>query len=192
MLEEHDCLLLLEVAERSIRHGLERDRSLPIVIEEYPETLHPLRATFVTLNFHGSLRGCIGCLEPCRPLVTDVAGNAFSAAFNDPRFPPLTPSELPGLEIHISVLSPSEPLLFASEQELLAQLKPGVDGLILEARGRRGTFLPTVWEQLPDPRDFLRHLRIKAGLPPHYWSPELRVSRYTTECFGRRVATAPV
>ena len=176
--------ILLDIAARSIAHGLEHQRPLDLDPAEYPEPLRAIRATFVTLERHADLRGCIGVLDAFRPLVTDVARNAFAAAFEDPRFPPLRAAEYPELTLKLSVLTPAEPLSFGSEAELLAQIRPGVDGLILSDRGRRGTFLPSVWEQLPDPRDFLDHLKRKAGLPMGYWSDSLRVSRYGTESFG--------
>lgn len=176
--------LLLAIAAQSIEHGLNQDCPLAPDPNEYPEALRAIRATFVTLQIGGALRGCIGVLEAIRPLVVDVAHNAFAAAFEDPRFPPLTRAELPGLDIHISVLTPPEAMHVDSEADLLRQIRPGVDGLILEDRGRRGTFLPSVWEQLPTPADFLEHLRHKAGLPGGYWSETLSVSRYTTESFG--------
>jgi uncharacterized protein len=176
--------ILLDIAARSIAHGLEHPRPLDLDPAEYPEPLRALRATFVTLERHADLRGCIGVLEAFRPLVVDVAHNAFAAAFEDPRFPPLRAAEYPELTLKLSVLTPAEPLTFGSEVELLAQIRPGVDGLILSDRGRRGTFLPSVWEQLPNPRDFLDHLKRKAGLPPGHWSDSLRIARYTTESFG--------
>lgn len=175
---------LLDLARASIRHGLEQQRPLAVDPLDYPAALREPRAVFVTLNRAGRLRGCIGHLEACQPLAQDVAENAYSAAFRDPRFPPLAADELADLEVHISVLSPREGVAVASEDELLAQIRPGVDGLILEDDGHRGTFLPAVWESLPRAEDFLRHLKIKAGLPPDYWSDALRVSRYTTEAFG--------
>ena len=113
-----------------------------------------------------------------------MAHNAFSAAFQDPRFPPLDDSETADLTLDISVLGTPEAMTFSSEQDLLRQLRPGVDGLIMEERGQRGTFLPSVWESLPQPVDFLRQLKRKAGLPESYWSDTLRVWRYTTETFA--------
>ena len=179
-----DRQILLEVARESIRHGLEHGRPLHVNVAEYPETLQQPGASFVTLNIGGELRGCIGSLEAIRPLVEDVADNAYAAAFRDPRFPPLSEAEYPRLEYHISILGPSEPMQFESEEDLIRQLRPGVDGLVLSDRGRRGTFLPSVWQSLPEPRDFLRHLKQKAGLPPDYWSDTLQVARYTVEEFG--------
>ncbi|HEX22747.1 MAG TPA: AmmeMemoRadiSam system protein A [Chromatiales bacterium] len=180
---EEECSLLHKVARASIEHGIETGRPLTVDIARYPHPLREPRATFVTLNEHGQLRGCIGSLEAVRPLVEDVAHNAYAAAFSDPRFPPLQASELADLDVHISVLSPATPMQFHSEEDLIRQLRPGVDGLILEDGYHRGTFLPAVWESLPDPHDFLQHLKLKAGLPADYWSDTIRVSRYTTESF---------
>lgn len=176
--------ILLEVARRSIQSGLDLGSRLNIRIEDYPENLHEKRACFVTLNKCGALRGCIGHLEAVQPLVTDVVENAHAAAFRDPRFPPLQSSELEALDIHISVLTPASPLPFTSEKDLLDNLRPGIDGLILQSGSRRGTFLPSVWESLPEPREFLRHLKLKAGMTADYWSDDIRVSRYTTESFS--------
>lgn len=136
-------------------------------------------AVFVTLHRNGALRGCIGSLEARRPLREDVEKNARSAAFLDPRFPPLSLREFPDVEVEVSLLSPAEPLRFSGEADLLRQLRPGVDGLILEHGAHRGTFLPQVWEQLPAPADFLAHLKRKAGLAEDFWSADLRVLRYT-------------
>jgi AmmeMemoRadiSam system protein A len=175
--------ILLDVAAASIRHGLERGRPLEVNVRDYDEDLREWRASFVTLNIHGRLRGCIGMLEAVRSLVADVAANAWAAAFRDPRFPPLREEEYGALEIHISVLNPAERMTFQSQQDLLSQIRPHVDGLILVEGGRRGTFLPSVWEQLPRPEQFLAHLKRKAGLPEDYWSDTLQVYRYTTESF---------
>ena len=182
--------MLLAVAAQSIEHGLNQASPLAPDPGEYPEALRAIRATFVTLEIGGALRGCIGVLEAIRPLVVDVAYNAFAAAFEDPRFPPLTRAELPRLEIHISVLTPPEQMRFDTEADLLQQIRPGIDGLILADCGRRGTFLPSVWEELQQPAEFLEHLRYKAGLPGGYWSESLRVSRYTTESFGASIQEA--
>jgi len=176
--------LLLDIARASIREGLEHDSALTVTAGDYPPALQAERASFVTLHLEGELRGCIGHLEAIQPLVADVAENAFSAAFRDPRFPPLREPEYAGLHIHISVLTPAEPMQFASEADLLRQLRPGTDGLILEDGWARGTFLPSVWESLPEPQEFLAHLKRKAGLPVGHWSDSLRIYRYTTESFS--------
>ena len=179
-----DRASLLDLARRSIVHGLERGSPLRVAPEDYPESLREERAAFVTLHRHGELRGCIGHLEACQALVRDVAENAYAAAFRDPRFPPLARQELAGLAVHISVLTPPEPMTFSSEADLLAQIRPGIDGLILSEGSARGTFLPSVWESLPQPRDFLNQLKRKARLPADHWSERIRVARYTTESFG--------
>lgn len=173
--------LLVDVARASIAAGLERGAPLAPDPSAYPEPLRALRASFVTLRRAGALRGCVGGLEAVRPLVADVAVHAFGAAFRDPRFAPLARSEAADLAVHVSVLSPLEPLEAASEDELCARLRPGVDGLVLEAGGCRGTFLPAVWAELPDARAFVRALKRKAGLAPSDWPAELRVQRYTVE-----------
>lgn len=183
-LSPDERLVLLQVAGDSIRHGLDHRSPLPVSPEDFPEALRAIRASFVTLHLHGALRGCIGHLEASLPLVRDVADNAFAAAFRDPRFPPLRRDELPGLDLHISILTPAEPMEFSSEADLLRQLRPGVDGLILAEGAARGTFLPSVWESLPDPRAFLQHLKQKAGLSPDHWSDRIRCYRYETESFS--------
>ena len=172
---------LLKLARTSIEHGLKTGKPLNVNQQDFPAEMLERRATFVTLEKNSQLRGCIGMLEAVRPLAEDIAVNAFSAAFRDPRFPPLEDHELADLNIHLSILSPSEPLSFLSEQDLIDQLRPGTDGLILEDKGHRGTFLPSVWKSLPAPRQFLQHLKQKAGLPADYWSESLKISRYTAE-----------
>jgi len=178
-----DRIRLLQLALDSIQHGLANGQPLKIDIGSYPEGLREDLACFVTLNRNGMLRGCIGHLEAQQPLVKDVAENAFAAAFRDPRFPALSKGELAGLEIHISILSPSQPVEFSSEQDLINQMRPGIDGLILNYGGRSGTFLPSVWESLPDAPSFLSHLKLKAGLASDFWSDDILVYRYTTESF---------
>lgn len=175
---------LLDLARNSIRHGLETGKPIPVDLNALPPKLTAERATFVTLREKGELRGCIGCLEPIGPLVADVAANAYSAAFRDPRFPPVTADEVDTLEIHIALLTPPEPMAFHSETDVIGQLEPGIDGLILEEGRLRGTFLPSVWEILPKPREFLRQLKLKAGLPEDYWSDTLKVFRYRAEGIG--------
>ncbi|HEB86563.1 MAG TPA: AmmeMemoRadiSam system protein A [Gammaproteobacteria bacterium] len=181
MIDHKNQNILLDIARASISNGLKQGRSLPIRLGDYPSALQAPRASFVTLQINAQLRGCIGSLEAFRPLVEDVAENAFAAAFRDPRFPPVTEKEFDQLDYHISILSPSEPLEFKSENDLLNKLRPGVDGLVLEEGGRRGTFLPSVWESLPHPRQFLAQLKVKAGLPADYWSNSIKVKRYVVE-----------
>lgn len=171
---------LVGVARRAIEAGLEGVR-LRVPLDRCAEPLRAVRATFVTLKIGGELRGCIGTIEARRALVEDVAWNAYAAAFEDPRFPPLGRAEFASVDVHLSILSLPDPLHFGSEEDLLAQLRPNIDGLLLEEGRRRSTFLPSVWEQLPDAAEFLRHLKRKAGLPADYWSATVRVSRYTAE-----------
>lgn len=176
---------LLALARRSIERGLDQGCPLVVVLSDYATDLRARRAVFVTLGTDRTLRGCIGHLEAIQPLVLDVAENAFAAAFRDPRFQPLTRPELSRVSIEISVLTPSQPLSFTSEEDLLQMIRPGRDGLILEEGTAHGTFLPTVWESLPEPRVFLRHLKQKAGLHPDHWSDRIQVRRYRTESFSK-------
>ncbi|RMH77473.1 MAG: AmmeMemoRadiSam system protein A [Actinomyces sp.] len=169
---------LPEVAAEAIRARFEqRPLRLP---PDLPAEVRQPGAAFVTLTDGDRLLGCIGSLEPVRPLVDDVAHNAVQAAFADPRMPPLTPDEFARMTIEVSVLSPLEPLPVGSFAELARVVRPGVDGLVVAAAGRRGTFLPSVWEQLPTVEEFLRGLWLKAGLRPGWWPPDTRVWRYTT------------
>lgn len=176
---------LLAIAQQSIENGLQQGRASVVNVHAYDPLLQQHAASFVTLQKSGQLRGCIGTLEARQPLVKDVAQNAYAAAFRDPRFAPLDETEFALIDIHISVLSKSEKMHILSEQDLLSQLTPGKDGLILESGNHRGTFLPSVWEQLPEPKDFLKHLKIKAGMNADDWPDDIQVSRYFTEAFGR-------
>jgi AmmeMemoRadiSam system protein A len=136
-------------------------------------------ATFVTLMRRGRLRGCVGSLQAYRPLVEDVRENARASAFRDSRFPPVEQGEVLELRVEVSLLSAPEPFEVSCEEDACRRLRPGIDGVLLECGPCRGTFLPQVWQQLADPRDFLRQLKLKAGLPRDFWGPEVRLSRYT-------------
>lgn len=155
---------LLGIATASIEHGLRQGMPLPVRPGDFADELFEHGAAFVTLHERGELRGCIGTPQAYRPLAIDVAANAFGAAFEDPRFPGLAEWELPLIELSVSLLSAPEPLAFVDESELLQLLRPGVDGLIIEAQARKALFLPSVWEGLPEPAEFLAHLKAKAGL----------------------------
>ena len=179
-LDDGERAKLLLIARESIKSGLYSGRPPAINPADYSESLKHDGAAFVTLHKNGELRGCIGSLEPHRPLVLDVAEHAFDAAFRDPRFPPVTENELAYLALHIAVLTPMEPLPCDSEEDLLQKVRPGQDGLVIEEGEHRGTFLPAVWETLPEPRRFLKHLKQKAGLPQDYWSDTLVFYRYET------------
>jgi uncharacterized protein len=179
---------LLELARASIDAALAPGRSnsnlVPFTATSLPPALTVRRSSFVTLQRNEQLRGCCGTLDAPRPLAEDVWRNAWAAAFSDYRFPPLTSAEWPQISLHLSLLTVPEPVDVASEAELLALLRPSIDGLILESDLGRATFLPAVWEQLPDPVQFVRHLKMKAGWPATYWSNRVRCFRYTTESFG--------
>jgi AmmeMemoRadiSam system protein B/AmmeMemoRadiSam system protein A len=157
---------LLGVARDSIKTGLAEARMLAPEPTRFAAPLREPHAAFVTIQSSGRLRGCIGTTEPGEPLIQCVAGNAYRAAFRDPRFSPLSASEYPGIAISVSVLGERTALGFSERDELVGLLRPGVDGLLIESRGRRATFLPSVWENLPEPAEFLAQLQRKAGLQP--------------------------
>lgn len=144
-------------------------------------------ATFVTLTQGGELRGCIGTLQAHRPLGADVEHNALAAAFRDPRFRPLAVDEYALTRVEVSLLSAPTPFAVVDEADLLARLEPGLDGVVLSWRNRRATFLPQVWEALPDPRDFIAQLKRKAGLPADFWANDVRIERYTVQKFKELV-----
>lgn len=165
---------LLIIARNAIeRHfGLEQRTVTP-----HPELSRPA-ATFVTLTQGGQLRGCVGSLEAYRPLASDVADNALSAAFRDMRFAALERAELAHTRVEVSLLEASEAINFSDEANAIACLRPGVDGLILTHGSRRATFLPQVWESLPDPRRFMAQLKLKAGLAADFWDEDIKLARY--------------
>ncbi|UZW73908.1 AmmeMemoRadiSam system protein A [Alkalimarinus sediminis] len=138
-------------------------------------------ACFITLLKRGSLRGCIGTLDAYRPLLQDVASNAYSAAMSDPRFPPVTVEELELLELSISVLTNPQEIFVTTEADLASALEPNVDGLIIQDGRHRATYLPSVWEQLPERTDFIRELKSKAGLSQNYWSSTIRCFKYQVQ-----------
>ncbi|MGD9108142.1 MAG: AmmeMemoRadiSam system protein A [Gammaproteobacteria bacterium] len=173
--------VLLQVARDAIAYSLKHHMHMRLDINKYAKHLLEQKACFVTLQINHNLRGCIGTLVAYQPLIVDVAHNASAAAFADPRFPGITETEFEQLSIHISILSKPELMHFESEDDLLRQIRPGVDGLILSDGQYEGTFLPSVWESLPDPKQFLTHLKMKAGLAPDYWSDTIKVERYTVE-----------
>lgn len=174
---------LRSVARESIATGLREGHPLKVDPEAYCPRLRDRGSTFVTLELDDRLRGCIGSLEDRRPLVEDVAENAYAAAFRDPRFLPVSPREFDFLEMHISLLSPLSPLEVESENELLVLLRPGVDGLLLDDSPFRSTFLPQVWKSLAEPREFVTQLKLKAGLSADHWSSSIRFFQYTVEEF---------
>ncbi|MDD3934805.1 AmmeMemoRadiSam system protein A [Rhodoferax sp.] len=182
--------LLLQIARAAIANELGQAVARPEPDSQAAGLLQAPGASFVTLNQQGQLRGCIGSLQAHRPLMADIQANAIAAALHDPRFAPLTRMELEITTVDVSVLSEMQPLPFASESDALAQLRPGVDGLVFEFGRYRSTFLPQVWEQLPDTRQFMAHLKHKAGLAPDFWAAEVRLQRYTVSKFKESESTS--
>jgi len=167
--------VLLPIARAAISRALK----VPFVANESAPWLAEQGACFVTLTQNGELRGCIGTIQVYRSLLDDVRENAVAAALHDPRFPPLTAMELYATNIEVSLLSATEPMAVRDEADALAQMRPGVDGIVFEYGRYRSTFLPQVWENVPQPRDFLAMLRRKAGLPDDFWAEGVKLSRYT-------------
>jgi AmmeMemoRadiSam system protein A len=175
---------LLGLARRSLESSV-RDGALPRVdLDSVPPRLRANGASFVTLTIHGELRGCIGALEARQPLAADVCEHAMAAALEDPRFQPVRPEELASIDIEVSRLTAPRDLEYRDAADLMAQLHPGVDGVILRDGGRRATFLPQVWEKLPDKTEFLDHLCAKMGVTPDAWrTRHLQVQTYQVEEF---------
>lgn len=185
-LQEAEAALLLDLAEDAIVDGLQ---GRPLAAPDpaaLPPALRERRGVFVTLTVNGELNGCIGTIEPDDPLGRAVGRYARSAAFADPRLPPLQPADVPSLTIEVSVLSPLAPIPATSRQEVLDRVRPGVDGLVLAAGSRQAVFLPAVWDKLPDAADFLDHLQRKAELPLGRWPDDMRAWRFTADKFARR------
>lgn len=172
--------MLLKLAATSIKHGLAENAAVNVDIASFPTELQQNGACFVTLYKDGQLRGCIGSPEAHRALITDIAQNAYRAAFHDLRFPNVSEDEIPHLHLSLSVLSPPSPMVIASEADLLAQLRPGIDGLIITDGAQRALFLPSVWEQLLKPDDFLSRLKLKAGMSADHWSDSFQAQRFIT------------
>ena len=177
---------LLDLARRVVRQGtLHPGAEVRVDVQgALPRTLQAQRATFVTLTIDGQLRGCRGSLVPHRSLLLDVADNAAKSAFGDPRFPALSAAEAEKIAMHISILSHPRRIAAESEADLARALRPDIDGLIIRDGDKRALFLPNVWSSLPNPLDFIRHLKRKAGLSPDHWSADFQAFRFTTESFG--------
>lgn len=170
--------ILLRIARTAITRAL-RVFNVPVAIDENIAWLSQPGATFVTLTQGGELRGCIGSLQACDPLIEDVNNNAVSAALHDPRFLPLAVGELNTINLEVSLLSELQPLTFISEADALTQLRPQIDGVVLEYGPYRSTFLPQVWDSLPQPQQFLAKLKSKAKLSEDFWAEEIKLSCYT-------------
>jgi AmmeMemoRadiSam system protein A len=184
-LDEQARALLLDIADAAVVAGLDGLDPPPPDLDSLPPVLREPSGVFVTLLVRGELNGCVGNVSAGRPLALGVARYARAAAFEDPRLPPLHWRDYDFTEIEVSVLSPLTPIEAGSRAELLAALRPGVDGLYLSSAGRASVFLPVVWEQLPDPDDFVRQLQHKAGLAPERWPSDMAARRFTAVLFGR-------
>lgn len=193
MLEASERRRLLELAYRSIEGGIDQPRPAPAPSQSWPAALAERRATFTTLELEGELRGCCGSLDPVRPLAEDVWHNAWASAFADPRFESVMTPEIEALQISISVLTPLEPVAFEDESDLMQRLERRVDGLVLACGARRVTFLPAVWDMVPDAGRFLAELKRKAGWTSGPLPAGTRAWRYRTESFsGTRTESLPV
>ncbi len=171
--------ILLQIARTAISRALRVFNVPATEVDENMAWLFRPGATFVTLTQWGELRGCIGSLQACDPLIEDVSNNAVSAALYDPRFSPLAADELDTVSLEVSLLSELQPLGFTSEADALAQLRPDIDGIVFEYGPYRSTFLPQVWESLPQPQQFLARLKSKARLSEDFWAEDVKLSRYT-------------
>jgi hypothetical protein len=187
----HERELLLDIADDAIVGGLLGASPSPPPAALLLGTLRERVGVFVTLMVDGQLNGCIGSIEGVEPLGHGVARHAWSAAFADPRLPRLRPVDYSRLRIEVSVLSSLTAMLAMSRDQVLDQLRPGVDGLVIAAGSRQGLFLPAMWEQLPEPEAFLDHLLLKVGLVPGWWPEGMRAWRFTAETFARDVGEQP-
>ncbi len=178
---------LLDIAQASIASGLRTGSTPAIDLANVSADLRRIQSSFVTLGIREHLRGCIGSIGAARPLALDVNQNAFAAAFQDIRFPILRDDEFSQINICISVLSPQTPIASHSLREAMEGIRPGIDGVVMRKGGHVATFLPQVWETFQDPIKFLRHLRLKAGLDPQSWPPDIHLSTYTIQQGSRDV-----
>ena len=179
LIERHGAELL-RLALDSIRHGLDSGRALAVTGGDFAPELGRQRASFVTLRIKGRLRGCIGTARAYRPLAADVAVNAYGAAFEDPRFGPVREREFDRLDLDVAILTDPIPIAASSKANLIARLRPDIDGLILEDGASRGLFLPAVWESEPDASSFVTRLEQKAGLATNHWPATRAAFRFQT------------
>jgi AmmeMemoRadiSam system protein A len=183
-LSEDEGNYLVTVARNTIKNRLNKVEQPPIDGKDLPEKFQEQLGTFVTITIDGNLRGCIGHIIPQETVIEGIRENAINAAFRDPRFPPLTREEFDKIEIEISILTAPQELDYSDPEDLLSKLRPGIDGVILKKGYREATFLPQVWDQLPDKEEFLTHLCMKAGLSHDSWSKEKpQVSTYQVQAF---------
>lgn len=183
-LNENEKQTLLRIARESMEHAVKKEKMPPLDLNSMSELMRADGASFVTLTIHGNLRGCIGALEPYQALALDVREHAIAAALEDPRFPPVSPSELEKIEVEVSRLTVPERLEYTDAEDLLAKLRPNIDGVILRDGFHRATFLPQVWDKIPDKEDFLDNLCYKMGASQNLWRKKhLEVLIYQVEEF---------
>ena len=188
-LSEDEGQSLLAVARNAIKNRLNNAEPPQIDWKELPEKFQEQLGTFVTIAIDGNLRGCIGHIIPRETLIEGIQENAVNAAFRDPRFPPLAKEEFDKIAIEISILTPPQELSYTDAEDLLSKLRPGIDGVIIQKGYYEATFLPQVWEQLPDKEEFLTHLCMKAGISHDSWRKEkLQVSTYQVQAFEEEKA----
>ncbi len=185
-LDEENRKVLIDLAKNVVRNAAQNGGKKPNleIKGTLPRPLLAQRATFVTLTIGGQLRGCRGSVIPNRSLLADIADNAWKSAYDDPRFKPLSPEELENLDFHVSILSTPRRISANSEEALIRALRPDTDGLLIREAGRQALFLPSVWEQVPHPVNFLHQLKLKAGFPAEHWSGSFEAYRFGTESFG--------
>jgi hypothetical protein len=183
-LEQTEQALLLQIAREALTLSVQGRALPPLDLANLPQPLQKDGASFVTLTEGGQLRGCIGALEAYQPLALDVQEHAMAAALQDYRFPQVRPDELGRIEIEISVLTPRTELDYETPEDLIQKLRPNVDGVVLQDSFRKATFLPQVWEQLPQPEPFLAHLCQKMGAASDLWQKKhLTVFTYQVQEF---------
>ena len=184
-LTQIEQFVLLKIARQAIEKVALRAPIPDLIFEDFTPRLKEPGVSFVTLTIDGNLRGCIGALEPHSPLAKDVQEHAIAAAVQDFRFPRVEPSELPFIHIEISILTPSKPLIYETPEELLLNIRPHIDGVILQDGVKKSTFLPQVWKNLHHPEEFLSHLCMKMGAPRDLWrNKPLKVYTYQVQEFG--------
>ena len=189
LLGKEEKKILLQIARNAVESAAKGERLETIDLEHLPEKCRRNGASFVTLTRFTELRGCIGAIEAYQPLAIDVQVHAAGAAVNDYRFQKVSPSEVDTIEIEISCLSPKQPIMYQDSEDLIAQLVPGIDGIVMVSGTQRATFLPQVWEKLPDPKEFLSHLSMKMGYRPDAWAiMNFEIYRYRVEKFGEKEA----
>jgi AmmeMemoRadiSam system protein A len=188
-LNKPEQAILLKIAREALEKSVCHEPLPKIILADLPLSLREDGASFVTLTINEHLRGCIGTLEAFQPLANDVQEHAVAAALQDFRFPNVKPEELALINIEISVLTPRTPVPYTDSEDLLKKIKPHIDGVVLQDGFRKATFLPQVWEKLPDPKNFLSHLCLKMGAPGDLWRKKpLQIYTYQVQEFRESIS----